>query len=58
MSSAYIINLEFKQIEFRSLVNKTNKRGSKIEPWGTPEVIAAEEEVAPRTVTDCEQSVR
>ncbi len=53
-----------------SLVNKTNKRGPKIEPCGVPDVTAAEEDVAPRkegatekevahrNVTDCERSVK
>ena len=31
---------------FRSLVYKTNKREPKIGPWGTPDVTAAEKEVA------------
>ena len=42
----------------RSLINNKNKRGPKIEPWGTPISISKSEDLTPFTLTYCDLFVK
>ncbi len=60
MSSAYTISFERCEILVLQILSmyKRNRRGPRIEPWGTPEITGAALDENPLTCTDWERSER
>ena len=57
-SSAYIFIFAWKRISGKSLVNKTNSKGPKTKPWGTPLRHGNQSEHTPLILTCCFLSVK
>ena len=42
----------------KSFINRTNSKGPKMDPWGTPDRTGFEEELTPSNTTLCSRSQR